>query len=264
MYTPCMLRVAFLLPSFNKFSVFYLSKKKKDNKSLEFRGLMVSRMTSSTSPSSLIFSLLVYVVLPLVCRSADSDPLQDFCIADLNATVIVNGFPCKPASAVTSDDFFFDGLSKEGSTANIFGSSVTTGNVLSFPGVNTLGISMNRVDIAPGGMNAPHSHPRSSESGVVIQGRVLVGFVTTGTVFYSKNLTVGQMFVIPRGLVHFQQNIGEEKALLFTAFNSQNPGSVVASVNLFGSRPSIPNDVLTKAFQVDANVVNGIKSKFGS
>uniref|UniRef100_F6GTC6 Germin-like protein n=1 Tax=Vitis vinifera TaxID=29760 RepID=F6GTC6_VITVI len=221
-------------------------------------------MTSSTSPLSLIFSLLVYVVLPLVSRSADSDPLQDFCIADLNATVIVNGFPCKPASAVTSDDFFFDGLSKEGSTANIFGSSVTRGNVLSFPGVNTLGISMNRVDIAPGGMNAPHWHPRSSESGVVIQGRVLVGFMTTGNVFYSKNLTVGQMFVIPIGLVHFQQNIGEEKALLFTAFNSQNPGSVVASVNLFGSTPSIPNDVLTKAFQVDANVVNGIKSKFES
>ena len=28
-YSPCMLRVAFLLPSSNKFSVFYLSKKKK-------------------------------------------------------------------------------------------------------------------------------------------------------------------------------------------------------------------------------------------
>ena len=28
-YSPCMLRVAFLLPSSNKFSVLYLSKKKK-------------------------------------------------------------------------------------------------------------------------------------------------------------------------------------------------------------------------------------------
>lgn len=220
-------------------------------------------MTSSTSPLPLAFCLLVYMLLPLVCRCADSDPLQDFCVADLRSTVAVNGFPCKPAAEVTSDDFFFDGLSKEGSTNNTFGSKVTPANVLSFPGVNTLGISMNRVDIAPGGMNAPHSHPRSSETGVVIQGKVLVGFVTTGNVFYSKVLTVGQMFVIPRGLVHFQQNIGEEKALIYTAFNSQNPGAVIASVNLFGSRPSIPNDVLTKAFQVDANVVNDIKSKFG-
>lgn len=175
----------------------------------------------------------------------------------------VNGFPCKPVSAVTSDDFFFDGLMKEGSTDNIIGSNVTSGNVLSFPGVNTLGISMNRVDIAPGGINPPHSHPRATESGVVIYGKVLVGFVSTGNVFYSKVLSVGQMFVIPRGLVHFQKNIGEEKALLITSFNSQNPGLVVPSVTLFGSRPSIPTDILAKAFQVDANIVEVIKSKFG-
>ncbi|KAA8540899.1 hypothetical protein F0562_024963 [Nyssa sinensis] len=184
--------------------------------------------------------------------------------SDLTASLSVNGFPCKPATNVTSNDFFFDGLSQEANTSNIFGSTVTAGSVLTFPGLNTLGISINRVDFAPGGLNPPHVHPRSTESGVVIEGKLLVGFVSTGNVFYSKIITAGEMFVIPKGLVHFQLNVGEGKALAFTAFNSQLPGVEVLPITLFASTPSIPNDVLTKAFQVGDDVINSIKSKFGS
>lgn len=211
--------------------------------------------------------LTILLALALMSHGADPDTLQDFCVAVLNGSSsvpAVNGFPCKPASEVTSEDFFFDGFTKEGDTNNVFGSSLSPGNVLTFPGLNTQGIAMNRVDIAPGGMNPPHSHPRASETGVVIQGKVLVGFVTTGNVFYSKVLSKGEMFVIPRGLVHFQMNVGKNKALLFTAFNSHLPGAVVLPLTLFNSKPSIPVEVLTKAFQVDAHVVNAIKAKFGA
>lgn len=205
---------------------------------------------------------IILLLLPSLCLSADPDPLQDFCVRDLNATISVNGFPCKPVSDVTSDDFFFDGLIKEPDTNNAFSFGATQGNVLAFPGLNTLGLSMNRVDFAPGGVNAPHSHPRASESGVVIKGKVLVGFVTTDGVYHYKVLTAGQMFIIPRGLVHFQYNVGSSKATLLTAFNSQLPGVVVASRTLFASNPSIPVEILSKAFQVDEGVINTIKSKF--
>ncbi|KAF9667794.1 hypothetical protein SADUNF_Sadunf15G0060500 [Salix dunnii] len=219
-------------------------------------------------PRSLIITLLCTLIglllLPLHINSSDPDPLQDFCVADLKAPMSVNGFPCKPEAEVTSGDFFFDGLSKEGNTTNIFGWSVTTANVLAFPGLNSLGISMNRVDFAPGGLNPPHSHPRATETGVVIEGTLLVGFVTTSNVFHSKVLTAGQMFVVPRGLVHFQLNVGVVKALIFTAFNSHLPGSAVLPTTLFASSPSIPDDVLTKAFQVGDDVIDNIKSKFSS
>ncbi|KAF8395785.1 hypothetical protein HHK36_019736 [Tetracentron sinense] len=208
--------------------------------------------------------LFLIVLLPSPCRSADPDPLQDFCVANLNASISVNGFPCKPVSEVKSDDFFFDGLSKEGNTTNIFGSKATGANVLAFPGLNTLGLSMNRVDFAPGGVNPPHTHPRATEAGVIIEGKLLVGFVTTANVLHSKVLEAGEMFVIPRGLVHFQLNVGEGKAVSLTAFNSQLPGAVILPFTLFDSTPPIPNDVLTKAFQVDENVINDIKSKFAS
>ncbi|PIM97756.1 hypothetical protein CDL12_29771 [Handroanthus impetiginosus] len=214
-------------------------------------------------PQSLILILAIFSLFTSPSHSADPDPLQDFCIADLKEPISVNGFPCKPPSNVTSDDFFFDGLIKEGDTNTPFKSSITQGNVLAFPGLNTLGISMNRVDLAPGGLNPPHTHPRATESGIVVQGKVLVGLITTANVFYSKNMTAGEMFVAPRGLMHFQLNVGEEKALIFTAFNSHLPGAAWPSLNLFGSNPPVPDDVLTKAFQVDKSVVDLIKSKFG-
>lgn len=207
---------------------------------------------------------MVLLILPFSSRSADPDALQDFCVADFNSSISVNGFSCKPAEQVVSDDFFFDGLRKEGNTSNVFGATVTPANVFTFPGLNTMGLSTNRVDFGPGGLNPPHSHPRASESGIVIAGKLLVGFITSDNVFHSKVLSPGEMFVIPKGLVHFQLNVGEGKALAFTSFNSHFPGVVIASTNLFGSTPSIPNSVLTKAFQVGDDVINGIRSKFDS
>ncbi|KAK6153356.1 hypothetical protein DH2020_012995 [Rehmannia glutinosa] len=224
---------------------------------------MASKISQFPSQTILILYSILLFLLPLPSHSADPDPLQDFCIADLKSTISVNGFPCKPASNVTSHDFFFDGLTREGETDNSFGSSVTQGNVLAFPGLNTLGISMNRVDIAPGGLNPPHSHPRATESGVVIHGTILVGLITTGNVFYSKTLKAGEMFVVPRGLVHFQMNVGNKKALIITAFNSHLPGAAIVPLNLFGSKPSVPDYVLTKAFQVEQSVIDEIKYKFG-
>jgi quercetin dioxygenase-like cupin family protein len=117
-------------------------------------------------------------------------------------------FKCKPTSKVTSNDFFFDGPSKEGDTRGIFGSNLTAGNVLAFPGFNTLGISVNRVNFAPGGVNPLHLHPLTIETVLAISRQVLVGFVTIGNMYYSKVLTDGQIFVIPKGLVHFQMNVG--------------------------------------------------------
>jgi quercetin dioxygenase-like cupin family protein len=210
--------------------------------------------------SLLLLSLTVFLFTS--CR-ADPDPLQDFCVADLNANLTINGFPCKPASSAASKDFFFGGLAVGGNTNNMFGSNITAGNVQSFPGLNTLGLSINRVDIAPGGVNPLHSHPRASEIGFVVEGELLVGFISTANVLYSKVLKAGESFIIPRGLVHFQYNTGKENALAITSFNSQLPGVVVAPITVFGSNPAIPIDVLTKTFQVDASVIQLLMSKFG-
>ncbi|KAK0586528.1 hypothetical protein LWI29_008445 [Acer saccharum] len=218
---------------------------------------------NSHLPGAAVLPLNLFASTPAIPNGVLTKAFQDFCVANLNSSISFNGFPCKPDAEVTSHDFFFDGFSEEGNTTNVFGYKVTPANVLTFPGLNTLGISMNRVDFAPGGLSTPHSHPRATECGVVIEGKLLVGFITTNNVYYSKVLIAGQMFVIPKGLVHFQLNVGEGKAQTFTAFNSHLPGRQDVPLTLFASTPAIPNEVLTKTFQVEDDVINAIKSKFG-
>ncbi|KAI3976184.1 hypothetical protein MKX01_029236 [Papaver californicum] len=215
----------------------------------------------TTSSFFLVLCLNVIMFFTLPCFSADPDPLQDFCVADLNSTNIMNGFPCKPESQVTSNDFFYSGLMNEPSTDNPFGIGVIRGDVFNFPGVNTLGLTVSRVDLAPGGIIPLHVHPRASESNYVIEGDVLFGFISTTDVLYAKVMKVGELCIIPRGLVHFAANVGPRKAVLLAIFNSQFSG--FASIpNLFASTPTIPNYILAKNFRVDEEVIAIIKSKF--
>nr|C0HJY2.1 RecName: Full=Peruvianin-1; AltName: Full=Peruvianin-I [Thevetia peruviana] len=36
---------------------------------------------------------------------ADPGPLQDFCLADLNSPLFINGYPCRNPALAISDDF---------------------------------------------------------------------------------------------------------------------------------------------------------------
>ncbi|KAI6677491.1 hypothetical protein NL676_038287, partial [Syzygium grande] len=157
------------------------------------------------------------------------------------------------------------GFRYQGNTANPLGSKVTLAFVDQFPGLNTLGISMARIDFAPGGLNPPHTHPRGSEILVVAEGTLLVGFVTSNQLnntLFTKVLYKGDVFAFPIGLIHFQLNIGKTPALAFAALSSQNPGVITIANAVFGSKPLISADILTKAFQVDKKVVDYLQAQF--
>lgn len=122
---------------------------------------------------------------------------------------------------------------------------------------------MARIDYAPaGGLNPPHLHPRATEIVFVLEGELLVGFLTTANVLVSKVIKKGEVFVFPRGLVHFQKNNDwHYPASVIAAFNSQLPGTQAIAATLFASTPTVPDDVLAKAFQIDTAQVEAIKAK---
>ncbi|CAH8259516.1 unnamed protein product [Arabidopsis lyrata] len=188
----------------------------------------------------------------------DPSPLQDFCVAvdDANG-VFVNGKFCKDPKYVKAEDFFTSGLNIAGNTINRVGSNVTNANVDKIPGLNTLGVSLVRIDFAPGGQNPPHTHPRATEILVVVEGTLLVGFVTSNqdnNRLFSKVLYPGDVFVFPIGMIHFQVNVGRTNAVAFAGLGSQNPGTITIADAVFGSKPLITPEILAKAFQLDVNV----------
>ncbi|XP_006856738.3 putative germin-like protein 2-1, partial [Amborella trichopoda] len=196
--------------------------------------------------------------------ASDPSPLQDFCVADNASQLFVNGKVCKDPKLAQANDFFFAGLDKPGNTANALGSRVTQVNVAQIAGLNTLGISMVRIDYAPGGQNPPHTHPRATEILTILEGSLYVGFVTSNpdNRLITKTLQKGDVFVFPEGLIHFQQNVGYKNAVAIAALSSQNPGVITIANAVFGSKPAINSNVLAKAFQVDNKVVNQLQSQF--
>ncbi|CAK9175431.1 unnamed protein product [Ilex paraguariensis] len=197
-------------------------------------------------------------LLAITCSAAlasDPSPLQDFCVADSKSP---------DPKMVKSNDFSFDGLHLPGNTSNVVGSRVTPVFAAQVPGLNSLGISMARIDFAPWGINPPHIHPRASEILTVLEGSLQVGFVTSNPEnrLITKVLQKGDIFVFPVGLVHFQRNIGYSNAIAIAALSSQNPGVITIANAVFGSNPDIPNDLLAKAFQVDKNIIYKIQSQF--
>ncbi|KAM7530389.1 hypothetical protein LguiB_033799 [Lonicera macranthoides] len=208
--------------------------------------------------------MVLFVVTCSIALAADQGPLQDFCVADPASPVLLNGFACKNPMNVQANDFFFNGLHLIGNTSNSAGSRVTPVTVAQLPGLNSLGISMVRIDYAPLGINPPHTHPRASEILTVLEGSLEVGFVTSNPEnrLISKVLQNGDVFVFPEGLVHFQRNVGHYNAVAIAALSSQNPGVITIANAVFGSKPDISCDILSKAFQVDKNVVYQLQAKF--
>ncbi|PVH66264.1 LOW QUALITY PROTEIN: hypothetical protein PAHAL_1G188900 [Panicum hallii] len=212
-----------------------------------------------------LLAAALFAVSCFHATASDTSLLQDFCVVDKTSKVRVNGFPCKDANDVVDEDFFFSGLHimAGGDTTNKQGSAVTPVNVAQIAGLNTMGISLARIDYAPFGQNPPHTHPRGSEILTVIEGTLYVGFVTSNpdNKLLAKVLNKGDVFVFPEGLIHFQFNYGTKNAVALAALlDSQNPEAITVANAVFGH--PIPVDILAKAFHVDKMTVDRIQGQF--
>ncbi|RZC52695.1 hypothetical protein C5167_021122 [Papaver somniferum] len=170
--------------------------------------------------------VVVFLVLFSLCVSAtDPGSLQDF--------FFVNGLFCKDPKLAVAEDFYLANFNKPG-------------------------------DYAPMGLNPPHTHPRTSEILIILEGTLHVGFVTSNpeNKLFTKVLYKGDIFVFPVGLIHFQVNVRKTPAVAIAALSSQNPGVITIANAVFGSKAPIYDDVLAKAFQVDKKVVDYLQSQF--
>lgn len=121
-----------------------------------------------------------------------SSQAADFCVAKLKGAGNPSGYACRNPAIVTVDDFVFKGLGVAGNTTNIISAAVTPAFVQQFPGVNGLGLSTARLDLAPGGVIPMHTHPAASEILFVVTGKITAGFISSSAnMVYVKTLNKG-------------------------------------------------------------------------
>ncbi|KAG8376702.1 hypothetical protein BUALT_Bualt09G0091400 [Buddleja alternifolia] len=207
---------------------------------------------------NLALLLLLFCLCPPQTLASDPDPVQDFCIPN-TITSKLNLVQCKNPKLVTSDDFVFSGIKSPGNFSDI-GLSTIPVNPTIFPGLNTLGMSFVRADLKPGGINPPHFHPRATETVFIVQGKVYSGFVDSNNRVFAKIIERGEVMVFPRGLVHFQMNVGKSSATVFGSFNSQNPGMQKIPNVLFGT--GINDELLEKAFGLSTRQISMMRRRF--
>ena len=155
----------------------------------------------------------------------------------------------------------FRSLGTPGNTSNLIKAAVTPAFAAQFPGVNGLGISFGRLDMAPGGVVPFHTHPGASEILFVAEGTILAGFVSSANTVYFKTLKVADIMVFPQGLLHFQVNAGGSVAIAFVSFSSSSPGLQILDYALFGN--NLPTELVAATTFLDTAQIKKLKGVLG-
>ncbi|KAF5447482.1 hypothetical protein F2P56_033036 [Juglans regia] len=192
------------------------------------------------------FSLLVSLFAIIgMAIAGDPNILTDF-IVPQNATTIDGNF------------FTFSGLRSfvESGPPTTF--KVLKVSMVEFPALNGQSVSYAVLEFANGTTNPPHTHPRSAELLFLVQGSLQVGFVDTTNKLFTQTLQAGDMFVFPKGLVHFQYNAAQTPAVGISSFGSANAGTVSIPSTLFIT--GIDDNVLAKSFKTNVATIQALKA----
>ncbi|KAF4381172.1 hypothetical protein F8388_012094 [Cannabis sativa] len=205
---------------------------------------------ASKASSPTLFSLLLivfYFGYLEMTMAGDPDILTDFVL------------PINASQGVDGSFFTFTGLESlmgADPPATFKGTKVS---MAEFPALNGQSVGYAVLQFPPMTANPPHTHPRSAELLLLTDGSLEVGFVDTANKLYTQSLQVGDIFVFPKGLVHFQYNSDpQNSAVAVSAFGSANAGTVSLPNTLFAS--GLDDNVLAISFKTDVDTIQKLKA----
>lgn len=206
------------------------------------------------SPSTLkvVLSLIIYTfTLVNITRAGDPDILTDF-ISPITGPIDANFFTYTGFRVLVGPQ-----------NPNPPPFKVLKATMTEFPSLNGQSVSYASLQFQPKSINPPHIHPRSAELLFLVQGSLQVGFLDTTNKLFTQTLSTGDLFVFPKGLVHFQLNADDKApAVAISAFGSANAGTISLPNTLFNT--SISDTVLALAFKTDVPTIQNLKKGFST
>ncbi|KAM3398863.1 germin-like protein 9-3 [Capsicum galapagoense] len=204
-------------------------------------------MESKTSSCIVLLALAISSLVAFqIALAGDSDILTDFVI---------------PVEVPSVDASYFTFLGLRG----LIGApppekfKATKASMAEFPALNGQSVSYAILQYPSGSVNPVHTHPRSAELLLLMSGTLEVGFIDTTNKIFTQTLQTGDVFVFPKGLVHYQYNADATNcAWAISAFGSANAGTVSIPNSVFNT--SIPNNILAKSFKTDIMTIQKIKA----
>ncbi|XP_010089823.2 germin-like protein 9-3 [Morus notabilis] len=206
---------------------------------------------ASISPSFTFLSLLIIIfsfAFLQTTMAADPDIITDFVVPP----ELVKG-------GIDGNFFTFTGMRSLVGEEPSSTFKVSKVGITEFPALNGQSVSYAVLQYPAGTTNPPHIHPRSTELLLVLEGALDVGFIDTTNKLFTQSLQAGDIFVFPKGLVHFQYNSDPQNfALAISAFGSANAGTVSLPNTLFAT--GVDDNVLAISFKTDAATIQKLKA----
>ncbi|OIT36787.1 germin-like protein 9-3, partial [Nicotiana attenuata] len=144
----------------------------------------------------------------------------------------------------------------------IFGSIITNFKVTKaskaeFPALDGQSTSLAVLQFPGGGVNPPNTHPRAAVLLFMVQGSLQFGLVDSTNKLYTRTLQFRDLFVFPKGLVHYQSNCDWNKsAIAVSAFSSAYATTLFAT--------GVDDQILAKSFKTDVATIQKIKAGLSS
>ncbi|KAF5187183.1 germin-like protein 9-3 [Thalictrum thalictroides] len=162
--------------------------------------------------------LLASFVLARIAQAGDPDLTSDFL-----------SFTSKSNQTVDGKFFSYTGLRGLPGAPPPATFTITKATHADFPGLNGQAVSYAFLQFPANSINPLHTHPCAAELLYVLQGCLEVGLIDTKNNLYTQALQKGDMFVFPKGLVHYQLNPHMKyPAAAISAFGSANAGTLTA------------------------------------
>lgn len=135
----------------------------------------------------------------------------------------------------------------------------TKASMVEFPALNGQSVSYAVLQLPPQTLLPPHTRPDAAGLLFLLDGSLEVGLIDTKNNLYTKKLQAGDIFIFPKGLIHYQYNTDSQlPATAIAAFGSASARAVAVPPSVFAS--GIDDVILAKSFKTDIDTIRKIKA----
>lgn len=116
------------------------------------------------------------------------------------------------------------------------------------------GLAIQILKLKKGAVREPHSHPNAEQLDYCVSGKARVGIIGPTGHRQLLDLNEGDISFVPRGYVHWIQNMGPGPLHFIVVLSHEQPETIELSETLAG----VPKDTLAAALGLSADVLGSI------
>jgi len=117
-------------------------------------------------------------------------------------------------------------------------------NAKNFPVLK--GLAVQALDLQPGGVREPHTHPNANQLDFCISGKGVVGIVGPEGETHYLELGPGDISFVPQGYLHWIENVGDEPLSFLVVLSHEEPQTIEFSEMYSG----VPKQTLAKMYEI--------------